>query len=481
MAKIKVLIVGASVAGPMAAYWFARTGLADVTVIERFSSLRTAGQNIDIRTAGVTVMRRTPGMEAAVRSKTTKMDGMSWVRPDGSSYGTLRATGNPDQQSLISEYEIFRGDLARILVDLTEEGKGKFDNVKYVYDEQIKSISQKKSRTKGFEQSEKFIEASDDDDAANIDDGPVTVEFTNGHLPTGDYDLVVACDGATSRTRALGLKCGYRDHIHPTNCWGAYFSIPQDLLKGDTVAQAHSAVGGRFIAVGPDPFQPGTNRVGLMCLNPISDKEAIVPFREALKTIDSDNGVKMKQFVAKKYDGMQWKTKEIMADMLETDDFYASEVVQVKMPSMSAMGGHFALVGDAGYAPGFTGGGTTLAMAGGYILAGEVMNSLKAGKDLTEGLRRYEEVMKPIVTEMQKVPPLVPTIMAPQTWWGIWLRNHIWGLVIWTGIIEFAQKYLAGAFASTSEFPLPNYEWGIEDPRGIVDAVAGESATAAPK
>lgn len=31
------------------------------------------------------------------------------------------------------------------------------------------------------------------------DDGPITVEFSYG-LSTSEYDLVVACDGATSRT-----------------------------------------------------------------------------------------------------------------------------------------------------------------------------------------------------------------------------------------------------------------------------------------
>src|ERR1700761_2541634 len=114
MSALKVLIVGASIAGPSAAYWFARAG-ANVTVIERFPKLRTNGQSIDIRTAGVTVMRKMPGMEAAVRAKTTQIDGISFVGDNGRPYGTIKATGNPDQQSLVSEYEIFRGDLAQIL------------------------------------------------------------------------------------------------------------------------------------------------------------------------------------------------------------------------------------------------------------------------------------------------------------------------------------------------------------------------------
>lgn len=82
MSQLRVLVVGASIAGPMAAYWLAKAG-ATVTVIERFPKLRTNGQAIDIRTTGVTIMRKIPGMEAAVRARTTQMEGISFVRDDG--------------------------------------------------------------------------------------------------------------------------------------------------------------------------------------------------------------------------------------------------------------------------------------------------------------------------------------------------------------------------------------------------------------
>lgn len=117
MSQPCILVVGASIGGPMAAYWLAKTG-AKVTVIERFPKLRTNGQGIDIRTTGVTIMRKIPGMENAVRAKTTQLEGMCILNAEGESYGTLKATGKPDQQSLVSEYEILRGDLSRILFDL---------------------------------------------------------------------------------------------------------------------------------------------------------------------------------------------------------------------------------------------------------------------------------------------------------------------------------------------------------------------------
>jgi 2-polyprenyl-6-methoxyphenol hydroxylase-like FAD-dependent oxidoreductase len=419
MSRLNVLVVGASIAGPTAAYWFAKAG-ANVTVIERFPKLRTNGQNIDIRTAGVTVMRKIPGMETAVRAKTVPMEGISFVRGNGRPYGTIKATGNPDQQSLVSEYEIFRGDLARILVDLTKDHK----RIRYIFGEQIASMQQNEK-----------------------EDGPITVAFANG-LATSEYDLVVACDGATSRTRAMGFGCGVREYMEPTNCWAAFFSVKQDLLKGGQMGQAYSAPGGRFMAVGPDPS--GVNRVAFMGINPRDATDKALPFREAVKQGD----YALKHYVAQHYRGAGWKTDEILKGMMESTDFYANEIVQLKPPSLYK--GRFVLVGDAGYAPGFTGGGTSLAIAGAYLLAGEVC---KHKDDLAAGLKGYEERMRPLINELQKVPPLIPTVLAPQTAWGIWLRNNIFAFIAWTRVLEFGQKYFAGAFAHSDKYGLPEYEW----------------------
>ena len=321
----------------------------------------------------------------------------------------------------MSEFEIFRGDLAQILFDLTKDNK----NIRYVFGEQIASIQQNEK-----------------------EDGPVTVKFANG-LPTSEYDLVVACDGATSRTRAMALGGGVRDYIKPTNCWGAYFSIPHDLLNGGKIGHGYSAPGGRFLAIGPDPS--GVSRVVLMSINPRDHRDATLPFREAMKQGEDA----LKRFVAQRYEGVGWRSDEVVKGMMETADFYASEVVQVKPPSLYK--GRLVLVGDAGYAPGFTGGGTTLALAGAYVLAGEVGSRHKG--DLAAGLGGYEELMRPIIDDLQKTPPLVPTAMAPQTAWGIWLRNTIFALITWSRILELLQRFFASAFASTDKFPLPDYEW----------------------
>jgi 2-polyprenyl-6-methoxyphenol hydroxylase-like FAD-dependent oxidoreductase len=361
-----------------------------------------------------------PGMEAAVRAKKTSLEGMSFVREDGRSYGTIWPTGDADQQSLVSEYEILRGDLAKILVDLTNDN----DNIKYVFGEYIVSMHQSEE-----------------------EDGPITVKFANG-MPTSDFDLVAACDGATSRTRAIGLNCGIRDYIISTRFWAAYFSIDEDLLGGGKVSQGYSAVGGRFMSLKPDPT--GVTQVLLMSAYPRKDRDAMLPFHEASKMGDEA----IKDFVARRYRGGGWRFDEVMDRMMESNDFYASEMVQVKLPNLYK--GRFVTVGDAGCAPGPTGGGTSLAIAGAYVLAGEIAES----KDnLPAALQAYEDRMRPIIDELQVIPPVFPGAVAPQTAWGIWLRNNIFAFIAWTRMLEFVQRFFGGAFGNNDKHQLPDYEW----------------------
>lgn len=416
MSQLKVLVAGASIAGPSTAYWFAKAG-AKVTVVERFPALRGGGQSVDIRTVGVTVMRKIPGMEASVRANPAGIDGISFVRDDGRPYGTIKPTGNPDQQSLVSEFEIYRSDLAKILYDLTKDD----ENIRYVFGEQITSVRHSESH-----------------------DGPIMVEFANG-LCASEYDLVVACDGATSRTRAIGFGCDVRDYMEPTNSWAAYFTADDDLLDGVRGGQAYSAAGGRFMAAGLDPS--GGTRVVFMAIHPPEHGDGMDAFREAAKQGEKT----LKQFIAQHYSGAGWKAGKAIEAMETARDFYANEIVKIKPPSLSK--GRVVLVGDAGYA-GAAGSGTSLAIAGAYVLAGEIS---RHNGNLAEGLRGYEETMRPIIDDLQRTPPLVQSFLAPQTTVGVWLRNMTFSLVCKSRILEVGQRFAAGSFANTEKYRLPEY------------------------
>lgn len=424
MPELRVLIVGASIAGPTAAYWFAKAG-ASVTVIERFPHLRPGGQSIDIRTVGVTVMRRMQGMEDAVRANLAPIEGISFVDDDGRPYGTMRSTGDPDQQSLVSEFEIFRGDLSRILVDMSKEQ----GDVRYVFGEQILSMRYEKG-----------------------DDGPVTVEFMNGSA-TAEYDLVVACDGANSRTRAMALGCGVRDHVTPTGSFAAYFSA-KDGIKRSKIGQAFTAPGGRFIAVGPD-HQEGISRFVFMGVNLQPENPVVLSLRKALSQGDDA----LKTFLAEHYRDGGWIFNDAVEYMLKSEDLYTSEIVQVKVPNLYNK--RVVLVGDAGYGPGPTGTGTSLAIAGAYVLAGEIQ---RHRGDLATGLKSYEERMRPIAEDLGKMTPWLMSIISPQTSLGIWMRNVLFGGICWAygvlgPVFRLVQRYAGSAFESGEKHSLEDYDF----------------------
>ncbi|KAH6614487.1 putative monooxygenase [Chaetomium sp. MPI-SDFR-AT-0129] len=497
MAQLRVLIVGASIAGPAAAYWFAKGG-ARVTIIERFPQLRTNGQNVDIRTIGVSIMRKMPGLEEAVRAKRLSLSGISFVDTHDRPFATFRATGDPDQQSLVSEYEILRGDLSRILYDMTRT----HENVQYVFGEQVAAF-----------------------DYHSGPDGPVTVTFANNTLPPTEFDLVMAADGATSRTRALALSCSVRDHAHPTGLWAAYFTLTKDLIKESQVGHAYNAPGGLFIAAGQHPSQPGCSQVTIIRntgvgVGDAKDPGSLAAFRSAtatattttkttpetetnhpqddknltLTTQPEDNTAPLRVFIANSIAHRGWHTNTIASALLTSSspghghehssspeqgqeqpqirDFYTTEISQIHLPTLyDPLNNRIAFLGDAGYAPGPTGAGTSLALAGAYFLAGEVCSHLSASKstskkdggenhDLSAALKSYDEAMRPLVKELGQIPFGLQGMMAPRTGWGLRVRNWVMGWVCWVGVVGWVQGWVArGAFGRRKEEGVREYRW----------------------
>lgn len=66
----RVLISGASIAGPAVAFWLNRYGF-QTTIVERAPELRMGGQNIDIQGAGQAVALLMDGLESDIRASTT--------------------------------------------------------------------------------------------------------------------------------------------------------------------------------------------------------------------------------------------------------------------------------------------------------------------------------------------------------------------------------------------------------------------------
>jgi hypothetical protein len=165
---------------------------------------------------------------------------------------------------------------------------------------------------------------------------------------------------------------------------------------------------------------------------------------------------------------MGWVAPELVAAMHTADDFYLDLVAQVRMDRWTA--GRVALVGDAGYAPcPLTGMGTSLALVGAYVLAGEL------GRHASHeaAFAAYEERMRPYVTQGQVLPPGGIRGYAPHTWAAI--RNRIWSmkLMVSRPLRGLARKLF---FAKAEAIDLPDYDERPAAPMTAPLGIDGRSA-----
>lgn len=112
-------------------------------------------------------------------------------------------------------------------------------------------------------------------------------------------------------------------------------------------------------------------------------------------------------------------------------------------------------VGDAAHAPTpLTGMGTSLAITGAYILAGE-LSKLGEGEHPSKALMAYESVLRPLVEETQKIPFFAPAIAYPKTAWKRWLFQ------VFVQVLSkvMATPRLASRLDQNNDdgFPLPQY------------------------
>jgi 2-polyprenyl-6-methoxyphenol hydroxylase-like FAD-dependent oxidoreductase len=310
-----VLISGASIAGPVLAYWLDRYGF-EVTVVERAPTLRkTGGHAVDLFRPAMQIVTKM-GVLDAIRRKVTGTETLV-IRREGHKPLTLDLR---KVYAAVSDdhVEIMRDDLSEIFYDVTR------DNVEYVFADSIVSIS---------------------------DDGEVTFE----RAPSRRFDVVVGADGLHSNVRGLifGPETGFSTWI------GAYLSVismPNRLnLNGvlETVGEV-----GRI--------------AGVYSAAHMDDARALFMFRtpEPLDYHYRDVP-RQKQLLREHFADMDWEVPRLLAELEDTPTFYFDSITQLRLDTWSR--GRVTLVGDAGYCPGpAVGGSTSLAVVGAYILAGEL-------------------------------------------------------------------------------------------------------------
>lgn len=389
----RVLIVGAGIAGPVLAHFLRRFGIEPV-VVERAEVLRATGQTVDLRGAGQEVARRM-GVEAAVRERTTREVGLAFVDAEG----RTRAAFSADSfggGGLVSETEILRGELVQVLYEHTRR------DVEYVFGDHPTAILDRGDR--------------------------VQVRFAGAR--ERDFDLVVGADGIRSRTRRMVFSDA--PPIHYLDMYTAYFTVPYSETDGRW-ARWYNAPGGRAVLLRPD--NQGTTR-------------AYLSFRSSHRGHEELDVAEQKRLLRRLFADVGFEAPRVLQAMETADDFYFEAVGQVKLGRWSK--GRVALVGDAGYcASPLSGMGTSLALVGAYILAGE----LGRYGDHAEAFPRYERLLRPYVARAQKIPPGAVSLASPRSRVGLAVSHAVLGFAARPAITRLLGRLTATKTADRLDLP----------------------------
>ncbi len=356
MRDIRVLVTGASIAGPALAHWLRRRG-GEVTVVEQAPGLRPGGQAVDARGVAKEVIRRM-GLDAKVRAVCTDTAGAYTVDADGNVLETYRAEDDGGD-GYISEIEVLRGDFSPVLYDDTA------DSVEYVFGDRIAQVTQ---------------------DADGVD-----VTFASGDRRR--FHLVIGADGLHSALR--GMVFGTREQfVRHLGLVLAFYSVPNEFGLDRWLIDYQQA--GR--SAGLRPVHDATQAIAMLSF-PSPD------FDIAYRDVGAQ-----KRLLREQMTGFGWETQRILAHLDDASDFYLDQVAQVVMDRWSS--GRVGLIGDAAFsASPMSGAGTGLALVGAYMLAGELA---AADWNPEAGFAGYEARMRSYVEANQEIGRMhVQMLAAP--------------------------------------------------------------------
>jgi 2-polyprenyl-6-methoxyphenol hydroxylase-like FAD-dependent oxidoreductase len=354
-----VLVSGASIAGPVVAYWLARAGFTP-TVVERTPAVRggTGGHAVDLFGASVDVVEWM-GLLPAVRAARTRTESIRFVRP-GRRPVDVGLAGLVEGLTDDRHVEVMRGELAELFHRAVR------DDVEHLFGDSVRTLH-------------------DDGDG---------VDVTFDHAPPRRFDLVVGADGLHSLVRRLtfGDDAAHRHHL---GGYLAAFTLPGDgMVPGQMVT--HLAVD-RLVGTYP-VWQTGAAR-------------ALFLFRRSTELrFDHRDVDEQRRLLREVYADATDEVARLVAAADDAADFYLDAISQIRLDTWSR--GRVGLVGDAGYSPGpAVGGGTTTAVIGAYVLA----HRLATCPDHRSAFRAYQDDLRDLVLRSRALGPSVMRTIVPRS------------------------------------------------------------------
>jgi 2-polyprenyl-6-methoxyphenol hydroxylase-like FAD-dependent oxidoreductase len=276
----KVLVSGASMAGLSAAYWMNKLGYK-VTVVEIASQPRTAGAAVDIKGPAADAAKRM-GIFEQMLSNRLQLELIEFKNTDDITESAVSLIQGGDAElPPDDDIEIERDKFVNILSDKLK------NEVEFIFNNSITYLNETKEN----------IEAT----------------FKDGSC--GVFELVLGCDGVHSAVR----KNWFGNETEYSHFLGAYFSntIATRLLIKQKSMQMYNV----------------PNK-GVM-LNAYNNKTDIIFCFNTEKEIPYDfrNQEQQKEIILEQFEGVGWRTSELLEEVKNSKNFYFDKFCQIKMPS----------------------------------------------------------------------------------------------------------------------------------------------------
>ncbi|HEY3558357.1 MAG TPA: FAD-dependent monooxygenase [Kribbella sp.] len=356
---MKVLVSGASVAGPSVALWLGRAG-HDVTVVEIAPALRQGGYAVDFRGEVFTTVLDRMGVLDDLRSLQTGGSAMRFVDESGRKLMRLPA------EFAGGELEVLRADLSRVLYEHSRA------QATYRFGDTIAALHEHA-------------------------DG-VDVRFESGVEET--YDLVIGADGMHSVVRRLAWPQEQVLEKHLGYYVGGW-EVPNTRgISGDSLMYN---VPGKLASIGADRRDPALAQTLFVFKSPVLEYNR--------RDLDQQKAILREQF-----SGLGWYVPELLEALPAATELYFDSISRVRVDRWST--DRVVLLGDAGYGATFGALGTGTAVVGAYVLAGE----LALAPDLRTAFDAYEARLRKSVSKTQD-GSRAGSFLAPASRFGIVARN----------------------------------------------------------